>query len=95
MKLCEVMHPVKTVLVFAGPAQFPYSWHDPQRPLPVGHELPMFNNAKDMVSFVDGHVSYIKIYWNTNMVIDRGIGYESLAVWYDPPTGYGYQWSGN
>ena len=26
-------------------------------------EGPMFNDAKDVVSFVDGHVSYIRIYW--------------------------------
>ncbi len=95
MKLCEVMHPVKTALVFEAPAYFPYSWHDPKRPLPVGHELPMFNNAKDMVSFVDGHVSYVEIYWDTNMVVDRGTRWVSQAIWYDPPPGYEYQWSGN
>jgi hypothetical protein len=41
----------------------------------------------DMVSFVDGHVSYIKMYW------DGDIG--SLSLAYNPPTGYGYQWSGD
>jgi prepilin-type N-terminal cleavage/methylation domain-containing protein len=95
MKLCEVMHPARTALVFEAPAYFPYSWHDPKRPLPVGHELPMFNNAKDIVSFVDGHVSYIKIYWNTNMVVNQGKLWASEAIWYDPPPGYEYQWSGN
>ncbi len=25
-----------------------------------------FNDAKNMVGFADGHVSYIKMYWNTN-----------------------------
>ncbi len=95
MKLCQVMHPARTALVLEAPAYFPYSWHEPKRPLPVGHELPMFNNAKDMLSFVDGHVSYIKIYWNTNMVLDRGKRWVSQAIWYDPPPGYEYQWSGN
>ena len=94
MKLSEVPHPAKTALVFEAPAIYPYSWHDPKRPLPVGYrELPMFNNAQDMVSFVDGHVSYIKIYWNTNTVVDRGARYASEALWYDPPPGYEYQWS--
>jgi prepilin-type N-terminal cleavage/methylation domain-containing protein len=95
MKLSAVLHPARTALVLEGPAYFPYSWHEPQRPLPVGHEMPMFNNAKDMVSFVDGHVSYLKIYWNTNLVVEGGTGFASLALWYDPPPGYDYQWSGN
>ena len=37
-----------------------------------------------MVSFVDGHVDFIKIYYQ---------GY--LAIWYDPPAGYDYKWSGD
>lgn len=99
MKLSQVMHPDKTALVFEAPAACPFSWHDPKRPLPVGREKPLFNNAKDMVSFVDGHVSYIKMYWNTNMVRTSGpsgvTNYASMAILYDPPPGYEYQWSGN
>ena len=94
MKLSGVMHPVKTALVFEAPAALPFSWHDPKQPLP--RELPCFNNAKDMVSFVDGHVSYIKIYWNTNIVVLAGGTYHAtMAICYDPPPGYEYQWSGN
>ena len=41
-----------------------------------------------MISFVDGHVSYIKMYW-------RGTALPaSLAADYDPPPDYDYQWSG-
>ena len=35
-------------------------------------------------SFVDGHVSYIQIYWNPG---------HNITIWYDPPAGYDYQWS--
>lgn len=44
----------------------------------------------NMVSFVDGHVSSVKIYWkpSANYVF-------SPACAYDPPEGYEYQWSGN
>jgi len=54
-----------------------------------------FNDAKNMVSFVDGHVNYIKIYWNTNRVLSGGTSYITTAADYDPPAGYDYQWSGD
>lgn len=37
------------------------------------------------VSFVDGHVGYIKIYYN-------GIG---TPLGYNPPPGYNYLWPGD
>jgi len=83
-KLSSIMHPVKTVLVTEHSAFFPYSWHQPKRPVSDLNSC-FFNNAMNMVSFVDGHVSYIKIYWNG----------QSSAVFYNPPAGYDYQWSGD
>jgi prepilin-type N-terminal cleavage/methylation domain-containing protein len=48
-----------------------------------------FNNAKNVVGFVDGHVSFVPIFWNgTN-------GTENLPGFYDPPGGYEYAWFGN
>ena len=75
----------KTVLVAEMPAFQPWSWHNPKRPLPTGHAWPLFKDAKDNVSFVDGHVNYIKIYWDT--------AYSPTAA-FDPPPGYDYKWSG-
>jgi len=83
-KLSSIKDPVKTVLVAEFPALLPYSWHQPGG---AGH----FNNARDMVSFVDGHVSYIKIHWDTN---NAASGHQE-AWHYDPPTGYDYKWSGD
>ena len=92
-KLSSIKHPVKTISVAEAAAFFPYSWHQPKRPLPTGHELPWFNNANDVVAFVDGHVRYIKMYWNSNMVADAtGLAY-TIASDYNPPAGYEYQWS--
>jgi prepilin-type N-terminal cleavage/methylation domain-containing protein len=85
--LSSIKNPSKTVLVTECPAFIPYSWHNPQPPAPNG--APMFNNAPNMVSFVDGHVSYIKIYWSGNNPPG------SLALHQNPPTGYDYQWSGD
>ena len=90
VKLSSIKEPVKTVLVAEAPALWPYSWHHPSREadsINASH----FNNARDMVSFVDGHVSYIKMYLDTTSV---RVGHEE-AWHYDPPAGYEYKWSGN
>jgi prepilin-type N-terminal cleavage/methylation domain-containing protein len=84
--ISSIRHPDKTVLVAEMPAFQPWSWHDPKRPFPKGGEWPLFKDAKDNVSFVDGHVSYIKMYWETE--------YSPTAA-FDPPAGYDYQWSGD
>ena len=89
-KIGSIKDPTKTILVMEIPALSPYSWHDPKRPF-VGNAV--FNDAKNMVSFVDGHVSYIKIYWNTNRIVSGGISYITDAADYDPPAGYDYKWS--
>jgi prepilin-type N-terminal cleavage/methylation domain-containing protein len=92
-KLTSVKNPARTVLLAEVPAFFPYSWH--QFSPPGGVTLPggvvFFKDAKNMVSFVDGHVSYIKIYWNS----DHPNGIYELARQYDPPAGYDYKWSGD
>jgi prepilin-type N-terminal cleavage/methylation domain-containing protein len=82
-KLTSVREPIKTVLVLEFPALSPYSWHEP-----VG--ISRYNNAKDMVSFVDGHVSFIKIYWDATTTLHH------IEAWqYNPPAGYDYKWSGD
>jgi prepilin-type N-terminal cleavage/methylation domain-containing protein/prepilin-type processing-associated H-X9-DG protein len=86
-KLTSIKNPARTVLVTEWPALTPYSWHQPRR-LPAG--VTGVNDAKNMVSFVDGHVSYVKIYW------DASTRPGHFQAWhYDPPGGYDYQWSGN
>jgi prepilin-type N-terminal cleavage/methylation domain-containing protein/prepilin-type processing-associated H-X9-DG protein len=92
-KLTSIKDPARTVLVAEVPAFFPYSWH--QSSTSGGVKLPggvaLFVDAKNMVSFVDGHVSYNKIYWNSN----SHEGVFTLAMQYDPPAGYDYKWSGD
>jgi len=83
VKLSSVKHPARTALISEGSAPCPWSWHDPSRST-------KFNDAKNMVSFVDGHVSYIKMYWDS--AFNNG---HSQAFMYDPPAGYDYQWSPN
>lgn len=85
-KLAPIRSPTRTILLAEMPAFFPWSWHQPKRPLPVGHEWPLFKDARNMVSFADGHVSCIRIYWD--MTVSR-------TPCPDPPAGYDYQWSGN
>jgi hypothetical protein len=42
-----------------------------------------------MAGFVDGHASYIKIYWNGSAGVD------GFPFWYEPPPGYEYKWTAN
>jgi type II secretory pathway pseudopilin PulG len=79
--------PAKTVLVMEGPALIPYSWHEPKRPFSAQNAI--FNDAKNLVSFVDSHVSLIKIHWGGNNPPG------SMALHSDPPAGYDYKWSGD
>jgi hypothetical protein len=80
-KLVGVRNPSRTVLVCEAAAFTPFSWHNPDKP---GSDY-RFNDCHDMLSFVDGHVQYVKMYWS-------GTG----EAWnYDPPSNYDYQWSGD
>jgi prepilin-type N-terminal cleavage/methylation domain-containing protein len=82
-RLETVSHPARTVLLAEVPAFSPYSWHQPKRPFAKDNAL--FADAQDMICFVDGHVSYLKMYFNG----------EKIAWDYNPPGGYDYQWSGD
>ena len=86
VKLSSVKHPARTVLVAEIAAFGPWSWHDPSSH-GVAHESgTLYNDSKNVVSFVDGHVSYIKIHWNPGQI---------WAASYEPPASYDYQWSPN
>lgn len=79
-KVSAIKDTAKTLLLTEIPAFFPWSWHEPQR-LPSGKYG--VSDAKNMVSFVDGHVSYVKIFWNAN--------YNLTSCSYDAPSGYDYK----
>jgi prepilin-type N-terminal cleavage/methylation domain-containing protein len=85
-KLSFIKNPGRAVLVSEFPALEGYSWHQPVFSTP--HH---YNNARDMLSFADGHVSYIKMYCGSNNP-SHSFG---LPFCFDPPAGYDYQWSGD
>ena len=85
-KLSSIREPVKTVLVGEFAAWVPFSWHQPAGQSRYNSR---YNNARDMVSFVDGHVSFIKMYCRIRHDL------YSEAWHYDPPAGYDYKWSGD
>ncbi len=78
-KLSAIKSPTKAVLAGEYPAFFGGSWH------PLVKET--YFNAKTVLSFVDGHVGFIKIYW------DGVVGSQPRN--YEAPAGYDYQWSGD
>jgi len=70
----------KTVLVAEGSAFEGFSWHKPQKEL-------LFRDSLNEVGYVDGHVDFVKIFWNGSSA-ESGFTYH-----YDPPEGYAYTWS--
>jgi hypothetical protein len=80
-KLASIKQPGKTVLLIEISAGFPWSWHEP-------HSVPPgqcgFNDARNVVGFVDGHVSYLKMFRNPNFNLP--------TCNYEPPPGYDYRW---
>lgn len=87
--ISSIRNPAKTVLIAETPAFNSYSWHQPK--LPLCEENSKFSDAKNTVGFVDGHVSYIKIF-STNSSFG-GLHLRSGQI--NPPSGYDYQWSGD
>jgi len=85
-KLSSIEIPAKTVLVAEFPAMDGYSWH---KPSPPGEDS--YNNAPNMLSFVDGHVSYVKMYYGSNNPSQRF----QHPFAFNPPAGYDYKWSGD
>jgi prepilin-type N-terminal cleavage/methylation domain-containing protein len=85
VRLSAVKHPSRTVLMEEVSALVPWSWHAPSSSL-------WFTDAGNMIGFVDGHVSYTTIYWDSTPLPGGGV---SFALAYDPPANYDYQWSGN
>jgi len=77
-RLSAIKSPAKAVLAGEWPAFFGGSWH----PF-IDRDYP---DAKDVLSFVDGHASFARIYWN-------GVS-DSDPCSYEPPTGYDYNWDG-
>jgi prepilin-type N-terminal cleavage/methylation domain-containing protein len=78
----NVRDTVRTELVGEDSGGLGLSSHDRRQPL-------QFLDARNVMSFVDGHVGYIKIYWNGTT------GLDGASALYEPPEGYEYKWTGN
>ena len=83
MRLESVAHPARAVLIAEAPAYAPYSWHQPKKPF--SEQNSKFNDSKNVVGFVDGHVSYLKMYYDG----------KNFAWASNPPAKYDYQWTGD
>lgn len=77
-KMSAIEKPVKAVLVGEFPGFWGGSWH----PLVNG----LHPDAAAVMSFIDGHVRPVKIYWNGDS--------NSPPCNYEPPTSYDYDWDG-
>jgi prepilin-type N-terminal cleavage/methylation domain-containing protein len=78
----SVRQPSKTELIGEISGGIGMSSHVRRQPL-------QFKDAPNVMSFVDGHASLIKIFWN-------GVeGMNGFAAFYEPPERYDYKWTGN
>ena len=82
LPLTSVNHPKRTLLVMEWTAHAPLSWHASKT---GRRNAPFYCDAKSVVGFVDGHVSFIPIYFD---------GYNA-AYTQDPIASYEYQYSAN
>jgi type II secretory pathway pseudopilin PulG len=82
-KLATVREPTKTALAGEIAGGIAVSWHNPW---PQGQQ---HNDAQSEAGFVDGHVGYLKLFWN------GGTGFENFPFRYEPPAGYEYKWTAN
>ena len=78
----SIREPERTLLVMEWAAHAPLSWH---RSRTREKNEPFYNNAESVVSFVDGHVNSVPIYYD-------GI---NPAYTRDPIPGYQYKYSGD
>jgi prepilin-type N-terminal cleavage/methylation domain-containing protein/prepilin-type processing-associated H-X9-DG protein len=83
-KITAIREPGKTVLVTEAAAVWPWSWHE-FHPVPALQRG--IDNSKNMVSFADGHVNYIQMYFDADF-------FNLACCRYDPPASYDYKWSG-
>jgi prepilin-type N-terminal cleavage/methylation domain-containing protein len=81
-RLSSVKHPDRTILLAEIAALAPYSWHDPTSHGVADRSGTMYNDSRNVVSFVDGHVGYIKMHYKAPV----------CACLTNPPAGYNYQW---
>ena len=81
-EVSSIKEPARTLLVMEWTAHAPLSWHASH----TGKKnQPFYNDAQSVVGFVDGHVDFIKIYFD-------GM---NAAYTRDPVPGYGYKYSGD
>lgn len=81
-KVAAIREPNRTLLVMEWTAHAPLSWH---RSLTGKRNSPFYCDAESVVGFVDGHVGFIKVYYDgMNPAYTR-----------DPIPGYNYMYSGD
>lgn len=81
-EVASVKEPGKTLLVMEWTAHAPLSWH---RSKTGNANSPFYNDAQSVVAFVDGHVNFIKIYYD-------GI---NASYTREPIAGYDYKFDGD
>lgn len=82
--LARVQHPSRTFLMGEWPIHWSYSWHKSK----TGTANISYKDAINNISFVDGHASYIKLYYNP-VLGPNPYAYGTKDI----PGGYNYQFA--
>jgi type II secretory pathway pseudopilin PulG len=82
--MSSVRKPSRAVLISEASAIVPWSWHEPAK-----GKL-QYGDARNVVSYVDGHAASVKIFWDGSRLSS---GAFTFAFNMDPPANYQYQWS--
>jgi prepilin-type N-terminal cleavage/methylation domain-containing protein/prepilin-type processing-associated H-X9-DG protein len=81
-RLSNVKHPSRTWMMAEWPIHWSFSWHKSL----TGNANVSYKDAIANVSFVDGHASYIKLYYNATLG-PAPFAYPTLQI----PASYNYQ----
>ena len=82
--LARVRHPSRTFMMGEWPIHWGYSWHKSK----TGNANIPYNNAVNNISFVDGHASYIKLFYSP-LLGANPYAYPTASI----PAGYDYQFA--
>ena len=82
--LGSVKHPTRTVMMAEWPIHWGYSWHKNK----FGSQDIAYKDAIVDVGFVDGHASFIKLYYSSSAG-DAVYAYPTKSI----PSSYGYQFA--
>jgi prepilin-type processing-associated H-X9-DG protein len=77
LKIDSINSPCKVIMTGDGSIWMPTAWHENPK-----HPIAAVKNARSNIAFVDGHISFVPLFYDGH----------NVAAAYEPDPGYDYQW---